>query len=145
MKTSIQGFFTGTEPDPNVANSKCVYYFPEVLTQANVILAGVTTDLIIPTHFIGWLREITTLVNRFALWQRYCVFNSLFTTLDNYMNSATNLSILMVKYMTNKSTVDAEAAKFVEYNENEECFNMFRAAGRIFALLIGYTVPEDVI
>ena len=81
------GFFTGTEKDPTIANSKCVIYFPQLLEQANLVVNGFNTSLTIPSNFFGWASEVSTLIIRYSLWQNYCTFGSMFGALDNIFST----------------------------------------------------------
>lgn len=127
-----------------MANSRCVVYVPDLVAQANTVIDLVTPDLVIPTNFVGWVIEIVTLINRYALWQKYCSFGSLFATLDNLLNAIENISVVLVRYTSHREEVHSEWNNVVQQNTNEDCFQMFKSAGRILSLLTGFNVAEDI-
>ena len=139
------GFFTGTETDPAVANSRCVTYFPILKGQLNLVIDGFNSSLIIPTRFIAWLDTLSTLINRYALWQNYCVFSTLFTRLDNTISTFEGLTTVFSRYIFNIALVQAQISDVNTYLGNGDCFKMMRAVGIIFSTVLDFNVPEDIV
>ena len=142
---AVQGFFTGTEKDPSVANSRCVIYFPTLLEQANIVISGVNSTLLIPTHFFAWLQTGVTLINRYSLWQNYCTFATIFTQLDNSVQNTEGLIGVLYKFVLNNAKITETFTELQEHFNGGRCFDMFLSSGKIFSLLFDFNVPEDII
>lgn len=139
------GFFTGTEPDPLVPNSRCVTYFPTLKQQIDLVISQLNVTALIPTNTFRLLDSMATFVNRFALWQEYCTFGTLFTRLDNTVETFEGLTTAFYRVILNYSTVLVKLGDLTTNFNNQRCFNMFRAMGEIFSIVLNFNVPEDVI
>uniref|UniRef100_A0A7S3N9U3 Uncharacterized protein n=1 Tax=Euplotes harpa TaxID=151035 RepID=A0A7S3N9U3_9SPIT len=139
------GFFTGTENDPVVPNSKCVTYFPNLKTQYSMIINELNSTLLIPTNAVKCLDDVATLINRYSLWQGYCIFGTLFTKLDNVMETLEGVTNLFYKLILNYAKVLVKLGEFSNSYNEKKCFNMFRSLGEIFGLVLDYHVPEDIV
>jgi hypothetical protein len=139
------GFFTGTEPDPVVPNSKCVTYYPTLHTQIELILSELNFTALIPTHAFKLIDDSATLINRYSLWQTYCTFGTLFTKLDNTIETFEGITTAFYRLIMNYSKVLVRVGDLTTALNNKECFKMFRAAGEIFSLVFEFQVPEDII
>ena len=145
IKSAIQGFFTGCEPDPDVANSKCVTYYPSLEVQVALLIEGFNMSLVIPTNFIGYVDHSATLINRYALWQEYCVFGELFTKLDNTIETFSGITTLAYKFILNYAQILVQVGDLTTKFQDGECFDMFKALGIIFHILFEYEIPEDIV
>lgn len=144
IKDAVQGFLTGTERDPTVANSRCVIYFPDLQNQFNNVIGGVNATLVVPTNFVGWLIDVVALINRYALWQNYCVFATLFTRLDNIM-TLEGLTTVFSRGLINSGLLTTHFASFNTAWTGSQCIPMMKAAGTIFSILLDFNVPEDIV
>ena len=145
IQDAVQGFFTGTEEDPSVANSRWVIYFPTLQEKLNTVVSGINTTLIIPTHFFAWLQEVVTLINRYSLWQNYWTFATMFTQLDNTVQTPEGLISLVYKFVLNQAKFQEQIAIFTENFKAGNCFEMSLGAGGVFSALFQFNVPEDII
>ena len=139
------GFFIGTEPDPVVPNSKCVLYFPTLKNQIDAVITGFNTTLIIPTKFVGWLDSAFTLVNRYALWQGYCQFGTLFTSLDNVLETFDGITTVFYRVIFNYSTILIFLGDLTAAYNSKDCRGTFKAIGQVFSLALNFNVPEDIV
>jgi hypothetical protein len=141
----VMGFFTGTEPDPVVPNSKCVTYFPTLQTQFGLITSQLNITLLVPTNTFRFLDTSATMVNKFALWQTYCTFGTLFTRLDNTIETLEGLTTAFYRVIMNYAKVLVKIGNFTTAFNAQKCFAMSQAVGEIFSLIFDFQVPEDVI
>lgn len=139
------GFFTGTEKDPSVPNSKCVTYYPNLQAQIDIIINEFNLTALIPTNGLKLIDDLATLVNRYSLWQTYCVFGTLFTKLDNTIETFEGITTAFYRLIMNYAKVLVKVGDLTTALNNKECFKMFRAAGEIFSMVLEYNVPEDII
>ena len=142
--TFVRGFFTGTEPDPKVPNSKCVMYFPELETQFNKLVDSFNMTALIPTRALGVLDNTATFINRFALWMRYCEFGQLFGKLDNTLETLEGFVSVFYRFTLNYSKVFIQLGDLSVGYQAKNCFNMMKAMGVIFSILFDFQVPEDI-
>ena len=139
------GFFTGTESDPDVANSRCVTYFPILQGQFSLVVDGFNSSLVIPTRFIAWIDNVFTLINKYALWQNYCVFSTLFTRLDNTISTFEGLTTVFSRYIFNIALIQVQISDMNTYWGASDCFKMMRSVGIIFSTVLDFNVPEDIV
>ncbi|CAI2376713.1 unnamed protein product [Moneuplotes crassus] len=144
ISTSMIAFLTGNQEDPRIGNSQCVLYLPHLLDQSRKVWSKMGIDLLVPTHFVSLINEISTFIVRFSMWQTYCTFGSLLTTLDNIFGSFESTGIIAIRYVTNKAKVDEYMATVKDSNQKKDCQNMFLAMGKIFSLLVGFKIPKDI-
>ena len=142
---AVQGFFTGTEKDPSVTNSRCVAYFPTLVEQFNTFINGANMTLLNPQNFFGWIQQGVTLINRYSLWQNYCQFATMFTQLDNTIENVDGFVALLYRFIYNQNKIQERSADFFTYLGREDCSNTFKSAGGVFSLLFDFNVPEDII
>ena len=145
VKDAVMGFFTGTETDPDVANSRCVTYFPILQDQLEYVVNSIDANIVIPTHTVAWINQVVALINRYALWQNYCVFATLFTRLDNTVSTREGLITAASRGLFNSQIIQNQMAVLQEAHTNGQCFNAFRAAGTIFGVILDFNVPEDIV
>ena len=141
----VMGFFTGTEPDPVVPNSKCVTYFPNLQDQFELITSQLNMTLLFPTNTFRLLDTSATFVNKFALWQTYCTFGTLFTRLDNTIETLEGLTTAFYRVIMNYARVLVKIGDFTTALSGQKCFEMSRAVGEIFSMVFDFQVPEDII
>lgn len=111
------GFFSGTEEDSSTVDSKCVVFFPEIVKQTKQIYTKIGMDLLIPTHFVGWLNDIASLVSKYSAWQSYCTFGTLFGVLDNALSSYEGLTMVLFQYVNDHIEINKEANKLLQSNQ----------------------------
>ena len=145
VENVVMGFFTGTEKDPSVPNSKCVTYYPNLHDQIEIIIAELNFTALIPTNTLRLIDDSATLINRYSLWQTYCIFGTMFTKLDNTIETFEGITTAFYRLIMNYSKVLVKIGDLTTALNNKECFKMFRAAGEIFALVFEFNVPEDII
>lgn len=139
------GFFTGTEPDPIVPNSRCVLYFPTLQAQAILVWSQLNFTALFPGNAIRILDDTFTLINRYSQWQTYCQFGTLFTKLDNTIETFEGITTAFYRMVMNYAAVLVKLGDFTTNMQAGKCFLMARAVGEIFKIVFDFKVPEDVI
>ena len=145
VESATMGFFAGTEKDPTVANSNCVIYFPTLQKQFLAVVNGFNSSLIIPTNYFGWVDKVATLINRYALWQNYCTFSTLFTRLDNVVQNLEGITTLLYRIMMNYANIIVKISDFTTNFQKKDCYNSALAIGEIFSMALDFNVPEDIV
>lgn len=138
------GFFTGTEPDPKVPNSKCVMYFPDVREMVENIIKQLNITSLLPYNALQLVDDSATLLTRYAQWMKYCIFATLFTRLDNTFETFEGLTTAFYRIILNYSTVLVKIGDFSTSMAASNCRGMFQAVGEIFKLVFQFEVPEDI-
>jgi hypothetical protein len=139
------GFFTGTEPDPTVPNSKCVTYFPTLSDQFELVMSELNLTSLIPYKAIGVVDHAATLINKYALWQNYCTFGTLFTTLDNTIETFEGITAAFYRVVLNYAKVLTKVGDITTAFNQGNCFNTFKGVGEVFKIVLSFSVPEDII
>ena len=139
------GFFTGTEKDPSFPNSRCVEYFPVLASTFDRFINGVNITLIYPPNFFSWIQSGVSVVNRYALWQSYCTFDSLFTDLDNSVQTMEGVTNVIYRLIMNYANILSASADVTVAFNDRHCKPMFIGIGRIFSYLLEFNVPEDIV
>ena len=145
IEQAVMGFFTGTERDPTVANSKCVTYFPTLTEQLNLVISELNITSLIPFNAIKLMDDGATLINKYALWQNYCIFGTLFTKLDNTIETFEGLTTAFYRIILNYAQVLVKVGDFSTAYSKADCRNMFKAMGEIFKMVLEFEVPEDIV
>ena len=115
VKDFTQGFFTGTEPDPAVPNSRCVLYFPELLNQVNHTIQNINISMLIPTNFFYVVDNVFTSVVRLNQWMNHCQFGTMFTKLDNTFESIAGLTTAFYKFIMNYANLLVELGRITSH------------------------------
>ena len=145
IKEATQGFFTGCESDPEVANSKCVTYYPDLEKQVKKIMDDVNATVFIPTQTVNLIDDITIGINRYALFQKYCEFGQMFTKLDNVLESFAGITTFFYKIILNYATLIGKFSDISTHYKEEKCQEMFKDVGMVFSKLLDFEVPEDIV
>ncbi|CAI2373124.1 unnamed protein product [Moneuplotes crassus] len=145
VQSAVTGFFTGTESDPDFPNSRCVTRFPNLQDQFLLVVNSVNATLLIPTNFVRWTNNIVGLIVAYAQWQNYCVFATLFTRLDNTVQTREGLITALSRGVFQSEEITTQWTNIQQSFSKGECFTMFRAAGRIFSIILDFNVPEDIV
>ena len=139
------GFFTGTEPDPGVPNSKCVLYFPELKRQFDLVIDSLNVTSLIPTNAVALLDNALIFVKRFSAWQTFCEFGVMFTALDNTFESISGFTTAFYRIIMQYNTVLIKVGNFTQAFNTKKCFDMARAVGEIFSIAFDFHVKEDIV
>mmetsp|Transcript_13131 Transcript_13131/g.14753 ORF Transcript_13131/g.14753 Transcript_13131/m.14753 type:complete len:107 (-) Transcript_13131:49-369(-) len=103
---------------------------------------GINLPLLIPTHFIGWIDSIFTLINKYALWVNYCNFGSIFSIMDRFINTPEMPTMVLLRFLTNFNNLRTQIGEISKYFSKGDCFFMFIPVGEIFSVLFGFIVPQ---
>ena len=141
----VMGFFTGTESDPTVTNSLCVRYYPELHAQIELIISELNSTLLVPYNFLQLIDDSATLINKYSVWQNYCVFGTLFTALDNVLETFDGITTVVYRFILGYAEVLTKIGNLTTAYTDGECRETFQAAGEIFSILFAFNVPEDII
>ena len=144
-KDMFRGFFTGTEPDPTVANSKCQHYFPDVEEQFHKMIDSFNSTVWVPSQTFYFLDQAVIFIDRYALWMRYCEFGQMFTKLDNSIETLEGITTVFYKIILNYAKILTTLGDVTTNFQAGKCYEMFRALGVIFHIVFDFTVPEDII
>lgn len=139
------GFFTGTEADPSIPNSKCVMYFPTVVNQLELVIKEFNLTSLVPVNGLKLIDDFYTLINRYSLWQGYCQFGTMFGKLDNTIETFEGLTTAFYRLIMNYATVLVKLGDLTTAFNNQQCFTTFRALGELFKMVFDFRVPEDYV
>lgn len=128
-----------------VMNHKCVMYFPEVLKQLNLVISEVNATALLPVNALRLLDHTFTFINRYALWQGYCTFGTLFGKLDNTIETFEGFTTAFYRVIMNYAKVFVKIGDFTSALNNKQCNPMAKAVGEIFGMVFDFQVPEDII
>ena len=145
VKDAVTGFFTGTELDPTVANSRCVTYYPILESHFNYVISSYNASIIYPSYFLGWVDSVASTITKYALWQNYCIFSTLLTRLDNTIVTLEGFTTLLYRVLLTHTGLFAKFNQVLEGFKNQQCFVMSEAAGEIASVMLDFHVPEDIV
>ena len=110
-----------------------------------MIINELNYTLIIPTNALKLIDDVASLINRYSLWQNYCIFATLITKLDNVVQTIEGITGLFYKLILNYAKVLIKVGEMTaNYNANK-CFETFRPIGELVGMLLDYHVPEDIV
>ena len=139
------GFFTGTEPDPEVPNSQCVLYFPTLTDQFDLVMNSYNLTALLPNNTLKVLDESATLINKYSLWQNYCTFGTLFTALDNVLETFDGFVAVVYRVVFSYAQFLIFIGDMTTAYNRGNCFDTFKAVGEIVSLGLSFEIPEDIV
>uniref|UniRef100_A0A7S3J2E6 Uncharacterized protein n=2 Tax=Euplotes harpa TaxID=151035 RepID=A0A7S3J2E6_9SPIT len=111
----------------------------------NIIRNAFNMTLLIPSNMFKFLDDSATFINRYSLWQGYCMFGTMFTKLDNAIETFEGITGVFYKIILNYATMLIKIGNFSTAYSSSKCRDMFKAVGEIFKLAFDFVIPDDIV